>query len=410
MMVETELSILVVDDDPMIVQSIFEMLNDEIKAYTFLQANSGRIAFNVALTKLPRLIITDWDMPDLNGIELIRQLKANPLTADIPVIMATGVMVTSEHLRHALEVGAIDFLRKPIDQIELKARVNAMLTLSNHIEEIKLMNETIQDSNVFLQYLINIIPNPIVHYDITGTILVFNQSFRWAFDTDKDNFQSFYNYFLKDGVEIHLTNDRRIIGGLIPIAKYESHITYADETKHDALFTKVPVKNKSGDVKGILCVINDVTEMKKQHADDIQKHKSELAGISMRLIQSSELNEKIMRDIEKLVEMGNESNRDLLEGLATSYKTAVNDNIWVEFEKRFNDVHVDFYHSLSMAHPDLTGNERKLCAFLKLDMSSKEIATITFQNAKSIDMARYRLRKKLGLEGEDSLQGYLMKF
>jgi DNA-binding CsgD family transcriptional regulator len=117
-----------------------------------------------------------------------------------------------------------------------------------------------------------------------------------------------------------------------------------------------------------------------------------------------------MRDIEKLVEMGNEANRDLLEGLAMSYKTAVNDNIWVEFEKRFNDVHVDFYHSLSISHPDLTGNERKLCAFLKLDMSSKEIATITFQNAKSIDMARYRLRKKLGLEGEESLQGYLMKF
>lgn len=113
-------SILVVDDDPSVVLSIFEMLQESFTDYTFLQANSGRTAFKVALAKKPNLIITDWDMPDLNGIELIRMLKSDVETAEIPVIMATGVMVTSEHLRLALEAGATDFCENPLMELSFR--------------------------------------------------------------------------------------------------------------------------------------------------------------------------------------------------------------------------------------------------------------------------------------------------
>ncbi len=83
---------------------------------------------------------------------------------------------------------------------------------------------------------------------------------------------------------------------------------------------------------------------------------------------------------------------------------------WDEFEKRFQDVHVDFYKNLSVEFSDLTPNELKLCAFLKLNMTSKDISAITNQSTDSLKVARYRLRKKLGLTREDNLITFLTKF
>jgi hypothetical protein len=75
--------------------------------------------------------------------------------------------------------------------------------------------------------------------------------------------------------------------------------------------------------------------------------------------------------------------------------------LWKEFECRFQQVHEQFYKTLTERFPDLTPSERRLCAFLKLNMTTKEISAMTRQNAKSIDVARTRLRKKLNLTGTD---------
>jgi tetratricopeptide (TPR) repeat protein/DNA-binding CsgD family transcriptional regulator len=74
---------------------------------------------------------------------------------------------------------------------------------------------------------------------------------------------------------------------------------------------------------------------------------------------------------------------------------------WKEFEQRFQEVHAGFYERLMAKHPDLTANERRLCAFLRLDMSTKEISNITGQSVKAITQARFRLRAKLGIENPD---------
>ncbi len=403
-------SILVVDDDPSVVLSIFEMLQESFTDYTFLQANSGRTAFKVALAKKPNLIITDWDMPDLNGIELIRMLKSDVKTAEIPVIMATGVMVTSEHLRLALEAGATDFLRKPIDGIELQARVNAMIMVSDYISRIKSMNDTIRDANVFLNYLINMIPEPVVYYRNSGEVLIYNDSFKKDFLSIGNLQSNYYQCFNDFERAIHRQKDAELLQTRNDLVKFESLTTLHDGNLRDLLFTKVQVRGQNNGLTGILCIIGDLTDIKKKHANDLQRHKNDLASISMRLIQTSVLNEKIMKDIHKVNSLGDANVRKLVGGIATNYKLAINDKIWVEFEKSFNEVHVDFYKNLRRAHPNIKGKEQKLCAFLKLNMSTKEIASITFQNPKSIDMARYRLRKKLDLETEDSLQAYLSNF
>jgi tetratricopeptide (TPR) repeat protein len=70
---------------------------------------------------------------------------------------------------------------------------------------------------------------------------------------------------------------------------------------------------------------------------------------------------------------------------------------WEEFEVRFERVYPDFLANLSQLFPDLTANERRLCAFLRLDMNTKEMVGITGQSIRAIELARIRLRKKLKL-------------
>ena len=82
---------------------------------------------------------------------------------------------------------------------------------------------------------------------------------------------------------------------------------------------------------------------------------------------------------------------------------------WDEFEVRFKEVHANFYNRLSNEFPDLTAQELRLCAFLRLNMTNKEIAAITYQSLDSLKTARYRLRKKLGLDRDENLVAFFTK-
>lgn len=75
---------------------------------------------------------------------------------------------------------------------------------------------------------------------------------------------------------------------------------------------------------------------------------------------------------------------------------------WEEFEFRFQQIHSGFYDRLTKACPELSLNERRLCAFLKLDMTTKEISDITGQSIRAVNMARTRMRKKLELTNTDT--------
>ncbi len=133
--------ILVVDDDPSNLEVILDFVagtNQEI-----IYAPNANTGLELVKSECPDLVIMDWEMPVMNGIEAIRLLKADPETEEIPVIVATGVMTQSRDLSQALEVGAVDFLRKPFDPVEFRARLSATLRLSESYREIKRKNEEI---------------------------------------------------------------------------------------------------------------------------------------------------------------------------------------------------------------------------------------------------------------------------
>jgi len=274
-------TILIVDDlveNLQVIVSMFEQNRPDLIIY---QANSGKMALELALKILPDIILTDWEMPEMNGIDLIRELKKRKATREIPVIMATGIMISPENLRQALEAGAVDFLTRPINTVELLARTHAALLLSE------------QHKNAM---------------------------------AEKD----------RQLAEIAL-----------------------DITKNDAFISKF--KKRMQDL--IPALPSDLGNAKEEIAAII----NELDG---HLIQEN----------------------------------------WKRFQLSFEAVHSGYIQILAEAHPELSPAEVKLCIFLKLGMNTKDISNLLYLNPESVKVARYRLRKKLGLTFPHNLHNYLTTF
>ncbi len=130
--------ILIVDDLAVNIQIIISIFEMHELDYEFYQATNGVLAFEITKKVIPDLIISDWDMPVLSGIELIALLKKEESTKNIPIIICTGKMTSSDNLQIAFDTGAADFIRKPIDEVELISRVK------NHLE-LKIQRTKIED-------------------------------------------------------------------------------------------------------------------------------------------------------------------------------------------------------------------------------------------------------------------------
>ncbi|MCG8374912.1 MAG: response regulator, partial [Chlorobiales bacterium] len=229
----------------------------------------------------PDLIITDWEMPEMDGMELIKHLKESEETKDIPIIVATGIMLESENLKTALETGAVDYVKKPIDATELIARTQSAIKLAEYQKQI------IED-------------------------------------------------------------------------KYR-----------------------------------------------------QLSENTLYLLQANEFNAQLVKKLQHLykkTDTSDQETRDLYDEIIDELQSRLRDDSWKRFEIYFQRLYNDFVKDLMEKFPSLTTNDIKLCAFLKQGMSSKDIAAITYQTDESVRVARYRLRKKLGLDQSQNLASFLAKF
>ncbi|MBY0429312.1 MAG: PleD family two-component system response regulator [Alphaproteobacteria bacterium] len=131
--------ILVTDDNPLNVKLLSAKLAREY--YTVVTAENGLQAVEKAATDKPDLILLDVMMPEMDGFEACRQIKANPATQGIPVVMVTALSDVQDRVR-GLDAGADDFLTKPINDIALMARVRSCLRLKSLMDEWRMREGT----------------------------------------------------------------------------------------------------------------------------------------------------------------------------------------------------------------------------------------------------------------------------
>jgi len=141
-------------------------------------------------------------------------------------------------------------------------------------------------------------------------------------------------------------------------------------------------------------------ENEKLEKDMLIKNK-ELTTNVLYLLQKNELINSITSRLLKLKANMKEENVAPVQKIIVDLQSITEKEVWEEFEYRFQSVHEEFYQNLKKKFPDLTPSEIKLAAFLKLNMNTKEIASITNQSVNSLETARYRLRKKLGITNQE---------
>src|ERR1700691_1208756 len=123
--------LLIIDDSEDIQELVRVWLSQE--GLEFFSCSDGLQAQATASKVQPDLILLDVDLPGLNGFEVCRRLKADPVTAEIPIVFLTGAASTEEKLR-GLELGATDYVINPFDPAELRARVRSSLHTKNLID------------------------------------------------------------------------------------------------------------------------------------------------------------------------------------------------------------------------------------------------------------------------------------
>jgi DNA-binding response OmpR family regulator len=120
-------TLLAVDDEPFNRNYIVELVRTNISTMQVFVAIDGLQALEIMKKKKVDIVLLDWEMPRMTGIELLAAMQQSEDLKSIPTIMYTGAMTASEYLSQALSLGAWDFLRKPTDPTELLARLSAVL-------------------------------------------------------------------------------------------------------------------------------------------------------------------------------------------------------------------------------------------------------------------------------------------
>lgn len=293
--------VLVIDDDKGTLEIISCTLEDA--GYRVINTLRPLEGIKKAVEQKPRLIILDWYMPQMDGLQALQKLKADKITREIPVIMATGIKTESENLKLALDSGAVDFIRKPIDEIELLARVKAALRLVNYYNENRQHLKTI----------------------------------------------------------------------------------HKQEKK----------------------IINQKAE---EYKKELEFKKQELINNALQLLQIMENTSGMVSELKKINLDISDDNSARLNHVLAKYQDKSFEVKWAEYERRFEEVHSDYYQKLLRDFPGLSANERKLCVYFKMDMENKDIAALTFSSYDAVRKARVRLKHKLNLSSGDNLVEFLNQY
>ena len=144
---------------------------------------------------------------------------------------------------------------------------------------------------------------------------------------------------------------------------------------------------------------------------EIENKEKEQKKIALNIIRKNEILSELKTGIEKLKSKpeGELKHSDLNSLKITIIESLNTDKERKSFDKYIKEINNSFYQNLENKYPDLTENEKKLCSLLRLKLSSKEIASILNITPKSVEVSRYRLRKKMNFKKNDKLSKELRK-
>lgn len=143
-------TVLIADDSIQNLEILQKYLDNAAFEYEIFEANNGEEACEIAENEVVDLILLDWEMPVMKGIDALRRLKAQEKTKTIPIIMVTG-RAESDDLKEAFDAGATDYVEKPVREKELQARVESAIKLYKAMNLIKEQNTEIEKQKEMIE-------------------------------------------------------------------------------------------------------------------------------------------------------------------------------------------------------------------------------------------------------------------
>jgi PAS domain S-box-containing protein len=420
---EKKKRILVVDDEPLVFELIEEFLRTANLNVEILTAPTGHRGLHTALTTVPDLIITDWLMPEVNGMELIKLLKANSITRDIPVIMITGALAPAEEFDNVLRSGAMDFLRKPLDYSEVRALVKAGLALSRSLKEARQQKDL---NNQFVNLIFDETPCAIFYQDKSGRFLGCNRNFEILTGTNKQEIIGrFPHEFLAPQIADSLETHRLSVDDCGTVCKFEMdmnpghyQVSYAG-CRHGTMeivvgsIADITTFAQSG--KESLNQLERIHEIEKEvQTRKVEKLKAELnvrqreLAVNLELlIHSQNVMQRLIGEANKLQPYLTLEGRSKLNSLRKHFLWELSQESGLTIEKKFDEANTALYGALERICPAITKNEKRLCAYLKMNHCAADIAKITDKSLNSVHVGFARLRAKLNLPNTKDLRTYL---
>ena len=150
----------------------------------------------------------------------------------------------------------------------------------------------------------------------------------------------------------------------------------------------------------------EIMKLKNEQLEaDVSSKNRELAASTMSIIRKSEVLNQIKDELTAVSKL-----EDIKRVLKTVDANINEEDNWKFFKEAFDNADKDFLQTVKSRHPNLTSNDLKLCAYLRLNLSSKEIAPLLNISVRSVEIKRYRLRKKMDLAHEEGLVEYILSF
>ena len=278
--------VLLVDDIPSNLRVLYESLNG--RDYRLLVANAGAQALEIAQRSHPDLILLDIMMPDMDGFEVCRQLKADHDTADIAVIFLSALDDAADKI-HGLELGAVDYVTKPFHPEEVAARVQAhckILRLERELAQRNRLVELVRDR------ILNSMVEAVLGLDTSGRASFVNPAAERLFGLGAERLltrelSDWEPAALRQSVLRVLTEQREL-------SLDELALPRADGSTVPVELRAAPIADAAYPA-GVVVVLRDLSERRRVEAklhrtsDELSRSHRELQAAQMQLVQAAKL-------------------------------------------------------------------------------------------------------------------------
>ena len=274
--------ILVIEDTPASLKLVADILAGE--GYRMRAAGNGEVALRAAMAKAPDLILLDIRMPEMDGFEVIRRLKAEAATREVPVIFLSASVDVQSHVE-GFRLGAVDFITKPFQREELLARVRTHLELAqlrNRMEQlIRERTQALEESREHFRRLVENLRKEYFLYerDADGKLAYVSPSLTTLLGYEPEAFLLGFERILSPRQENlrELEKCRMAVAGMLP-ATFQLEVVARDGSLHWLELVETPIIAGEGRLLAVEGIAHDVTEKRALERQFLQAQKMEALG------------------------------------------------------------------------------------------------------------------------------------